>query len=111
MNGKMASFLPQRIAIYSQIENYRDVELTTWMRLGEICGLKWQDFEKKTGRFHIRRSVHRRKGGGVRVRETKTETGTRTILLLPSTMEILKARKKKSYSGWIFYPRWHRNFP
>ena len=73
------------------------------MRLGEICGLKWQDFEEKTGRLHIRRSVHRRKGGGIRVGETKTETGTRTILLPPSTVEILKARKKKSYSDWIFH--------
>ena len=78
-------------------------ELTTGLRLGEICGLRWQDFEEKTGRLHIRRSVHRRKGGGVRVGETKTETGTRTILLPPSTVEILKARKKKSYSYWIFH--------
>jgi integrase len=37
------------------------------------------------------------------VGETKTETGTRTILLPPSTVEILKARKKKSYSDWIFH--------
>ena len=73
------------------------------MRRGEICGLKWQDFDDKTGRLHIHRSVSNRKGGGIRVGETKTESGARTILLPPSTAEILKQRKKKSYSEWIFH--------
>ena len=110
------NYAPKQILTEEQLERFLEVakadpvwsdffytELTTGMRLGEICGLKWQDFEEKTGRLHIRRSVHRRKGGGVRVGETKTETGTRTILLPPSTIEILKARKKKSYSDWIFH--------
>ena len=110
------NYAPKQILTEEQLERFLEVvrqdpvwsdffytELTTGMRLGEICGLKWQDFEEKTGRLHIRRSVHRRKGGGVRVGETKTETGTRTILLPPSTVEILKARKKKSYSDWIFH--------
>ena len=73
------------------------------MRRGEICGLKWQDFDDKTGRLHIHRSVSNRKGGGIRVGETKTESGARTILLPPSTAEILKQRKKQSYSEWIFH--------
>ena len=110
------NYAPKQILTEEQLEKFLEVakqdpvwsdffytELTTGLRLGEICGLKWQDFEEKTGRLHIRRSVHRRKGGGVRVGETKTETGTRTILLPPSTVEILKARKKKSYSDWIFH--------
>ena len=110
------NYPPKQILTEEQLERFLDVvkqdpvwsdffytELTTGMRLGEICGLKWQDFEEKTGRLHIRRSAHRRKGGGVRVGETKTETGARTILLPPSTVEILKARKKKSYSDWIFH--------
>ena len=110
------NYPPKQILTEEQLERFLEVvrqdpvwsdffytELTTGMRLGEICGLKWQDFEEKTGRLHIRRSAHRRKGGGVRVGETKTETGARTILLPPSTVEILKARKKKSYSDWIFH--------
>ena len=110
------NYPPKQILTAEQLEKFLEVakadpvwsdffytELTTGLRLGEICGLKWQDFEEKTGRLHVRRSVHRRKGGGVRVGETKTETGTRTILLPPSTVEILKARKKKSYSDWIFH--------
>ena len=110
------NYPPKQILTEEQLERFLDVvkqdpvwsdffytELTTGMRLGEICGLKWQDFEEKTGWLHIRRSAHRRKGGGVRVGETKTETGARTILLPPSTVEILKQRKKKSYSDWIFH--------
>ena len=110
------NYAPKQILTEEQLEKFLEVaradpvwsdffytELTTGLRLGEICGLKWQDFEEKTGRLHIRRSVHRRKGGGVRVGETKTETGARTILLPLSTVEILKVRKKKSYSDWIFH--------
>ena len=110
------NYPPKQILTEEQLERFLEVvrqdpvwsdffytELTTGMRLGEICGLKWQDFEEKTGRLHIRRSAHRRKGGGVRVGETKTEMGARTILLPPSTVEILKVRKRKSYSDWIFH--------
>ncbi len=111
-----ANYAPKQILTEEQMEKFLDVlkqdplwydffytELTTGMRRGEICGLKWQDFEEKTGRLHIRRSVGYRKGGGVRVGETKTESGARTILLPPSTAELLKQRKKKSYSEWIFH--------
>jgi len=78
-------------------------ELTTGLRRGEICGLRWQDFDEKTGRLQIRRSVTTKNGGGVKVGETKTQTGNRSIQLPPSTVELLKARKKKSFSEWIFH--------
>ena len=109
------NYPPKQILSEEQLDKFLEVvnqdpvwsdffytELTTGLRRGEICGLRWQDFEDKTGRLHIRRSVSSRKGGGVRVDETKTETGARTILLPPSTVEILKKRKKRSYSDWIF---------
>ncbi len=110
------NYAPKQILTEEQLEKFMEAlkqdplwfdffytELTTGMRRGEICGLKWQDFDDKTGRLHIHRSVGTRKGGGVRVGETKTESGARTILLPPSTAEILKQRKKKSYSEWIFH--------
>ena len=110
------NYAPKQILTEVQLEKFMEAlkqdplwydffytELTTGMRRGEICGLKWQDFDDKTGRLHIHRSVGTRKGGGVRVGETKTESGARTILLPPSTAEILKQRKKKSYSEWIFH--------
>ena len=110
------NYAPKQILTEEQLEKFMEAlkqdppwfdffytELTTGMRRGEICGLKWQDFDDKTGRLHIHRSVSNRKGGGVRVGETKTESGARTILLPPSTAEILKQRKKKPYSEWIFH--------
>lgn len=77
-------------------------ELTTGLRRGEICGLKWKDFDGQSGRLKIQRTVTRNKNGGLSTGETKTETGTRTIILPPSTAELLKARKETSHSEWIF---------
>lgn len=110
------NYAPKQILTEAQLQKFLDVvrqdpvwsdffytELTTGLRRGEICGLKWQDFDEKTGRLQVCRAVSNRKGGGVKVGETKTEKGTRTIQLPPSTAELLKARKKKSYSDWIFH--------
>ena len=77
-------------------------ELTTGLRLGEICGLRWSDFDEATGRLKISRTVKRKKGGGVTWGDTKTETGMRNILLPPSTAEILRERTKTAMSEWIF---------
>lgn len=77
-------------------------EITTGLRLGEICGLKWIDLDESTGKLKIQRSVSQAEGGGVKVGETKTEKGTRTILLPKGTLQILKERKKNSVSEWIF---------
>ncbi len=32
-------------------------EITTGLRLGEICGLKWSDLDENTGKLKIQRSV------------------------------------------------------
>lgn len=77
-------------------------EITTGLRLGEICGLQWNDLNEETGRLHVRRSVSRASGGGLQIGETKTETGKRTILLPPSTLHLLKERKKTAMTEWIF---------
>lgn len=110
------NYAPKQILTGAQVEKFLEVvkqdpvwsdffytELTTGLRRGEICGLKWTDFDERTGMLRIRRSVTSRKGGGVQAGETKTETGARSILLPPSTAEILRERKKKSYSQWIFH--------
>ena len=81
-------------------------EITTGLRKGEICGLRWEDFDEQDGKLKIQRSVGRMKGGVLPVGETKTETGTREILLPPSTLELLKKRKENAVSDWIF-PNWN----
>ena len=77
-------------------------ELMTGMRRGEICGLKWSDFDTVGGTLKIRRSVGQKKGGGVQIGETKTDTGERTIILPPSVTALLTERKKNALTEWIF---------
>ena len=82
-------------------------ELTTGLRRGEICGLRWGDFDEQNGRLKIRRSVGRIKNGVLPVGKTKTETGMREILLPPSTVELLSKRKENAVGNWIF-PNFYR---
>ena len=77
-------------------------EITTGLRKGEICGLKWEDFDEHCGTLKIKRSVGRTKSGAMLIGKTKTETGSREILLPPSTSELLEKRKLNSVSEWIF---------
>ena len=78
-------------------------ELTTGLRRGEICGLMWTDFDERGGELKINRTLRREKGGRLVAGDTKTYAGTRKIVLPPSTAELLRARKKKSFSPWIFH--------
>ena len=77
-------------------------EITTGLRRGEICGLKWEDLDEQTGKLRVQRSVHVAPGGEMDIGETKTEKGTRSILLPPSTLHILKERRKTAMTEWIF---------
>lgn len=77
-------------------------ELTTGLRRGEICGLKWEDLDESTGKLRVRRTIRVSPGGGLEVGETKTEKGTRSILLPPSTLHLLKERRKTALTEWIF---------
>ena len=76
-------------------------EITTGLRLGEICGLKWEDLNETDGRLRVRRTIQKDHGELI-VGETKTETGTRTILLPPGTLHLLKERHKSYPTEWIF---------
>ena len=78
------------------------LEITTGLRLGELCGLMWPDFDEKKGTLSIRRTLHAKEGGDYYVGETKTGTGRRIIKLPPSTVQLLAERKKASISQWIF---------
>ena len=76
-------------------------EITTGLRRGEICGLKWEDLDEETGRLNVRRSVSV-VDGTFEIGDTKTQTGKRMILLPPSTLHLLKERKKTAMTEWIF---------
>lgn len=77
-------------------------ELTTGLRRGEICGLRWEDFDEVGGTLKVRRTVHKEKGGPLTAGDTKTYAGTRKIVLPPSTAALLSERKKTSLTQWIF---------
>lgn len=77
-------------------------EITTGLRRGEICGLKWCDLDETSGTLKICRSIHSAPGGALEVGNPKTEKGTRTILLPASTLHVLKERRKTALTEWIF---------
>ena len=77
-------------------------ELTTGLRRGEICGLKWEDFDEVSGTLKICRTVYREDGGGLTAGDTKTSAGTRKIVLPSSTAALLSKRKASALTEWIF---------
>ncbi len=77
-------------------------ELTTGLRRGEICGLKWEDFDEVSGTLKICRTVYREDGGGLTAGDTKTSAGTRKIVLPSSTASLLSKRKASALTEWIF---------
>lgn len=78
------------------------VEVMTGLRRGEICGLKWQDINFEENKLQVKRSVSVKKGGGVSIGETKTETGVRCIQMPPSVAELLKSKKQTAITEWVF---------
>ncbi len=85
-------------------EIWRDffkTELMTGMRLGEICGLKWEDFDEATEKLHVRRQVHYEHGLPI-VGETKTSEGNRCVNISRGLVELLAKRKKNAPTEWIF---------
>ena len=78
------------------------VEVMTGLRRGEICGLKWQDIDFEENKLRVKRSVSVKRGGGVNIGETKTETGVRCIEMPPSVADLLKNRNQSAITEWVF---------
>ena len=78
------------------------VEIMVGLRRGEICGLKWSDIDFSANKLRVERSVGIKKGGGISIGETKTNTGIRTIIMPPSVSEVLQRRKQTAISVWVF---------
>ena len=90
------------MAIIQQDDIWHDffyTELTTGLRLGEICGLMWSDFDGRKGTLSVSRALHREKGRRLTAGDTKTYAGTRKILLPSTTAERLADRKKTGLRG------------
>ena len=76
--------------------------VTTGLRRGEICALRWKDFDTEQEMLHVRRTLHKEKGKPLTTGDTKTYAGTRKIVLPPSTAQLLRERKKTAPTEWIF---------
>jgi integrase len=65
--------------------------VTTGMRLGEACALRWNDVDFVRGVATVQRSVQRQRGKGLLFVEPKTAGSRRAIRLPQGTMDMLKA--------------------
>ena len=111
LNEEQLDVFMETIAADPVWHDFFYTELTTGLRRGEICALMWTDFDERGGTLKISRTLHREKGGRLVAGDTKTYAGTRKIVLPPSTAELLRARKKKSFSPWIFHHPLHPEAP
>ena len=107
----------EQLDVFMQIinteEHWRDffyTELTTRLRRGEICGLKWEDFDETQGKLNINRSIQV-KNEIITEGETKTGKGKRSFYLPVSTANVLRERKKSAKNEWIFNDPLRPEFP
>ena len=78
-------------------------EITTGLRVGELCALRWTDFDASRGSLRVCRTLSRDENGRETIGDTKTFAGTRTIYLPTSTCECLAKRRNGAYGPWIFH--------
>jgi integrase len=68
--------------------------LTSAMRRGELCGLKWPDIDFDAGRLAVRRTLVSVKYQ-IRWSEPKTRAGRRVVALDPATLAVLRAHRAR----------------
>ncbi len=74
--------------------------IATGLRRSELLGLRWTDFDEQAGTVAVTGKVIRAAGKGlVRVDETKTAAGRRTVPLPSFAVVALSARRKKPFLG------------
>ena len=76
------------------------LSLYTGLRIGEVCGLKWEDIDLKKGCLSVNKTVERISIGNgktkVVVESPKTESSIRKVYVPSFIMELLKEHKKSS---------------
>ena len=102
LNNEQLDTLMEAIVKDELWHDFFYTELTTGLRRGELCGLKWEDFDSNAGTLKICRTIRTEKGGTLEAGDTKTYAGKRTILLPSSTAQRLRERRKSALTEWIF---------
>lgn len=85
--------------------------LSTGMREGEICALRWQDLDLKAHIIRVRKAIGRESDNGEYLKSPKTKSSRRDIPISDGMVEMLAARKKivvaaAQKMGTIFSPNW-----
>ena len=71
--------------------------LYTGMRRGELLALRWEDIDLEAGVIHVTKSVYFAGSASI-VKEPKTESGKRTVVILDALREVLPEPGK----GFVF---------
>jgi integrase len=69
------------------------IALDTGLRRSEVLALKWSDLDLDTGLMEVQRAFEQTSQQGVIVKEPKTASGTRTVLLTKRSVEFLRAHQ------------------
>jgi integrase len=84
------------------------VAFFTGLRMEEIKGLKWEDYDKKAGLLHVRRTVVNRQI----VEDTKTKASKVPVVIVKTVVKELEAhRKRNSGDGFIFHQTYSAQVP
>lgn len=89
------------LAAIQKDEEWKDffyLEIMTGLRRGEICALKWSDFDMVERKLYVNRALSAQ---GV-IGKTKTSYSERVIKLPYSVYQLLVDRKKSAQSEWMF---------
>ena len=77
------------------------LELSTGLRLGEICALQWDNLNFRTGELRVERQVHRVNGELV-ASPPKTKAANRSVILPAPVLAVLREYRKGITSRWMF---------
>ena len=69
--------------------------LSTGMRRGELCALRWSDVDLDRGVLHVENSLEETRHGGLRVKPPKTKSGRRNISLSGDAVVMLREHRKQ----------------
>jgi integrase len=69
--------------------------MATGLRIGEACGLAWDAVDLEVGTVEVRTAAIRVRGQGLVVKTTKTDAGTRTLMLPRWCIAMLRDRASR----------------
>ena len=79
-------------AVARDLPELIDFLMATGLRIGEACGLAWDAVDSAAGTVAVRATAVRVGGQGLVVKQTKTDAGTRTLLLPDWCSTMLRER-------------------